>query len=173
VRGIDLGTLQESVMYNGTGTTGTVSIGTIQACGALSEYIEYIIDGIPYTWVDLGQPNILFTMDSLPTNGYAARTTILGQFVTNGNMETTHFSFYNNLVPGTYPMVADPYQIKISNPAETIPRLEIIVAPNPIINITGFGPVGTGYIEGNFNLQVKQEQTNLIQNVICHFKVKR
>jgi acyl-CoA hydrolase len=89
-------------------------------------------------------------------------------------METTHFTFYNNTSPGVYPIVANPYSIKISNPAETISRLQTIVSPNPMINITAFGPVGTGYIEGNFNLVAGiGPGGGMPQHVICHFKVKR
>jgi hypothetical protein len=89
-------------------------------------------------------------------------------------METTHFTFYNNTAPGTYPMTTDPYTIKISNPAETISRLQVLVSPNPTINITAFGPVGTGYIEGDFNVVAGiAPGGSMPQNVICHFKVKR
>lgn len=170
ITGIDYVTLKQSPMYNGTGTTGTVNVGTLQACGTLDEFVEYIVDGVPYTWVDIGQPNILQTMDSSASNGYTTKTHVFGQFVTNNNAETTHFTFYNNETVGTYPVV-DP--IKISNPAETIPRLEVIVTPNPTVNITAFGPSGTGYIEGSFNLMIANQQTNLAQNVICTFRVKR
>ncbi|HEV7782143.1 MAG TPA: carboxypeptidase regulatory-like domain-containing protein, partial [Chitinophagaceae bacterium] len=49
VLGIDYATLQQSVLTNGSGTSGTVNMPAIQACGTSSaEFAEYIVDGVPY-----------------------------------------------------------------------------------------------------------------------------
>lgn len=175
VRGVDLATFQESLMYNGSGTSGTVNIGTLQACGSgLSEYIEYIIDGIPYTWVDLGSPNSLDAIDSVNTGTYPAKTIILGQHVTGGAAETTHFTFLNNASPGVFPLLGNNvYEIKVADPVSGTFRFTQIVSPNPTVTITTFGPLTTGYIEGVFNVQMKLQGVGTIHQVSCHFKVKR
>lgn len=172
LKGIDLSTLQESTMYNGVASGGTLNVGTIQACGSLSEFIEYIIDGIPYTWVDLGQPNSIDAYDSIGGNGYSTKTGIYAQRVNNGNGQTTYFTFYNNTATGVYPIIGSQYQIKVNDPAGNILPLTEVITPNPTINITAFGPISTGYIEGNFNL-LMQTGPSYIKNVICNFKVKR
>jgi hypothetical protein len=172
LKGIDLATLLESAMYNGTGTSGTINVGSIQACGSLTEFIEYIIDGVPYNWVDLGPPNTIDSYDSIANNGYTTKTGIFSQHVNNGNAETSYFQFYNNTVPGVYPILGNQFEIKINNSSGNIPILNEVVTPNPTINITAFGPPGTGYIEGNFNLII-QNSPAYSKNVICNFKVKR
>jgi hypothetical protein len=51
VLGVDYATLQQGNPVSGNGTTGTVNAGTIQACGTSSaEFIEFLIDGAPYTY---------------------------------------------------------------------------------------------------------------------------
>jgi hypothetical protein len=172
LKGIDLATLQESAMYNGTGTNGTINVGTIQACGNLTEFIEYIVDGVPYNWVDLGQPNEITAYDSSATNGYTTKTGVFGAFATNGNIETTYFFFYNNTAPGTYPLLTGIYDASIDDKTGSL-NLKNFVTVNPMVNITAFGPVGTGYIEGNFNVQMNIGPGQTIRNVICNFKVKR
>jgi hypothetical protein len=173
LKGIDLATFQESAMYNGTGTSGTINVGTIQACGNLTEFIEYIVDGVPYNWFDLGPPNTIDAYDSVGSNGYTTKTGVFGAFATNGNIETTYFWFNNNTVPGTYPLLSNQWEAKVNNTTGTL-LLRNFVTVNPMINITAFGPTGTGYIEGNFTAQMNVGPGTLpIRNVVCNFKVKR
>ncbi|HEX4875370.1 MAG TPA: carboxypeptidase-like regulatory domain-containing protein, partial [Chitinophagaceae bacterium] len=52
VLGVDYTTIQQSVPVSGSGTTGTVNVGTLQACGTSSaQFIELMIDGTPYNYV--------------------------------------------------------------------------------------------------------------------------
>lgn len=171
VKGVDLSTLQESLVYTGTGNTGTVNIGDLQACGNVTEFIEYIINGVPHTWVDLGGPNEVFVMDSVATGGFITKSNVFAQWVVNNNAETTYFSFKNNETPGTYPLDgSNMWDIKVEDPLGNTWALRQIVSPNPQVNITAFGPTG-GYIEGNFNVMMGPNPTPV--NVVCHFKVKR
>ncbi|HMK25744.1 MAG TPA: carboxypeptidase regulatory-like domain-containing protein [Chitinophagaceae bacterium] len=172
LKGIDLATLQESSMYNGTGTNGIVNVGTIQACGSLTEFIEYIIDGVPYNWMDMGQPNTVDAYDSVANNGFSTKTGVYAQFVTNGNVEHTYFWFFNNLTPGTYPLLSNLWDANVNDKTGSL-NLRNFVTINPMINITTFGPTGTGYIEGSFNAQMNVGPGQAIRNVICNFKVKR
>jgi hypothetical protein len=172
LKGIDLATLQESPMYNGSGSGGIVNIGTLQACGTLTEYIEYIVDGVPYNWVDLGQPNTVDAYDSSANNGYTTKTGVFAQFVTNGNVEHTYFFFYNNTTPGTYPLLSNLWDANINDKTGSL-NFGNFVTVNPMVNITAFGPLGTGYIEGNFTALMNTVPGQPVRNVICNFKVKR
>ncbi|MBL7723751.1 MAG: carboxypeptidase regulatory-like domain-containing protein [Chitinophagaceae bacterium] len=171
VTGIDLATQKQSVMYNGSAVSGSVNVGTLQACGSLDEYIEYIINGVPVNWFDLGNPNTITPYDSVSHIGYVTQTSVYGQWVVNNNVEATYFWFNHNETPGSYPLKVG--VVDINNNAGTY-NLKHYVSSNPTINITSIGPAGTGYIEGNFTEQLQGfNGTGPIFNVICHFRVKR
>ncbi|MCX6319381.1 MAG: carboxypeptidase-like regulatory domain-containing protein [Bacteroidetes bacterium] len=175
-KGIDLSVYKESLIYNGSGTSGTVNIGTLQACSAgLSEYIEYIIDGVPYTWADLGSPNELGAIDSVNAGTYPTKTIILGQHVSGGAAETTYFTFLNNASTGVFPLLgSNIYEIKVADPVSGVMRYTQIVSPaNPTITITTFGALPNGYIEGNFTADMLLNGVGSVHHVVCHFKVKR
>jgi len=175
VQGIDLATLQESPMVTGTATTNTVNVGTLQACSAgLSEYIEYIINGVPSTWVDLGGSNFLNSFDSTATGGpYPNKTTIQGQHINNNNAETTYFWYNHNMTTGTFPLDGTLWNIKINSPAGNMAPLVRLLDASPFVNITVLGPAGTGYIEGNFNVTASGPSGSPSFPVTCHFKIRR
>ena len=85
------------------------------------------------------------------------------------NVESSHFYFRNNTVPGVYPIVTGQSRIKVNN-GSAIMYLDILT-PNPTVDITTFGPPVTGYIEGHFNLLMRGATPSA--NVICNFRVKR
>ena len=168
--GADYTTSQYSLPVSGSGTSGTVNIGTIQACGSATEFIEINVDGIPFSYVEF-PPDQVMAFDSVATGGFTTKTTVYGADVTNGNVETSRFTFSNNEVPGTYPLSTDPFDVDITNGTTIL--LKQFVSANPTVTITTFGPVGTGFIEGNFNQQMRAGPTAPIQNVQCTFRVKR
>lgn len=168
--GADYTTSQYSLPVSGSGTSGTVNIGTIQACGSATEFIEFNVDGIPFSYVEF-PPDQVMAFDSVATGGFTTKTTVYGADVTNGNVETSRFTFSNNEVPGTYPLSTDPFDVDITNGTTIL--LKQFVSANPTVTITTFGPVGTGFIEGNFNQQMRAGPTAPIQNVQCTFRVKR
>lgn len=168
--GADYTTSQYSLPVSGSGTSGTVNIGTIQACGSATEYIEFNVDGIPFSYVEF-PPDQVMAFDSVATGGFTTKTTVYGADVTNGNVETSRFTFSNNEVPGTYPLSTDPFDVDITNGTTIL--LKQFVSANPTVTITTFGPVGTGFIEGNFSQQMRAGPTAPIQNVQCTFRVKR
>ncbi|MFI5132403.1 MAG: carboxypeptidase-like regulatory domain-containing protein [Chitinophagales bacterium] len=163
VFGVDNTTLQQSNPVSGTGTSGTVSVGTIQACGTSSaEFIEYLIDGTPYNFA--APPDIISISDSSSTGVNSA--TIFGQSVTViTNSPSTYFSFNSNGSTG----VKQLYQCRILTVVFGV--AEVITTPNPTVNITTFGPAPAGFVEGTFNVQMNFGTTN--RNVICTFKVRR
>lgn len=173
VKAIDLATLQESQVYNGTGSTGTVTVGTLQACGSYTEFIEYIVDGVPVHWVDLGNPNTITAYDSTGVAPYSSKTGLYGQWVVNNNVEATYFWFYHNGTTGSYPLLNSGTggTTHVNNQAGLL-GLQNFTNPNPTINITSFGPIG-GYIEGNFNESMNVGGATPIVQVVCNFKVKR
>lgn len=175
VKGVDLATYQESTIYNGTGASGTISIGTLQACGAgLSEFIEYIVNGVPYLWPDLGYPNDVRAFDSTASGTYTNKTGVFSHYVIAGNAETSHFFFYNNQSAGVYPLLGNADEIKVTDPAGNTQRLNKIISANPMVNISTFGPAGTGFIEGNFAVQmINSFIPATTYTVSCTFKVKR
>jgi len=46
-----------------------------------------------------------------------------------------------------------------------------IVSTSPVVNITAVGPPLTGFIEGNFTVQMNFSGT--IKTVVCTFRVRR
>lgn len=168
--GADYTTSQYSLPVSGSGTSGTVNIGTIQACGSATEFIEFNVDGIPFSYVEF-PPDQVMAFDSVATGGFTTKTTVYGADVTNGSVESSRFTFSNNEVPGTYPLSTDPFDVDITNGTTIL--LKLFVSATPTITITTFGPVGTGFIEGNFSQQMRAGPTAPIQNVQCTFRVKR
>lgn len=168
--GADYTTSQYSLPVSGSGTSGTVNIGTIQACGSATEFIEFNVDGIPFSYVEF-PPDQVMAFDSVATGGFTTKTTVYGADVTNGSVESSRFTFSNNEVPGTYPLSTDPFDVDVTNGTTIL--LKQFVSATPTITITTFGPVGTGFIEGNFSQQMRAGPTAPIQNVQCTFRVKR
>lgn len=163
--GIDYATMQQSVPVGGSGTTGTLNIGTIQACGTSSvQFIEVIIDGIPHTFTN--PPDNINSTDSVASGVYTNNTYIYANQQGNGNvLNITSFSFGNNTVPGTYPLTSSFFSINTSSSNQT-------VTVNPTVTITNFGPPFTGFIEGSFTIQ-KLYPGNIVKNVTCTFRVRR
>jgi hypothetical protein len=166
VIGIDNATNQQSGQVGGTGTTGTVNVGTIQACGTSSlEFASYLIDGIPYSFTE--PPQFINCGDSLGTWGTYTRKTSFGGAYTAGNTTWGAFNlvFYNNEAPGTLPIISGHMQWTVSVQALSF------VGPNPVVNVTSFGPAPGGFIEGNFSEMMIVSGTPKL--VSCTFRVRR
>jgi hypothetical protein len=165
VLGIDYTALQQSILVGGSGTTGTVNVGTIQACGTSSaEYIEWLIDGTPYNFAS--PPDQIFTSDSTFAGPLPTTTTVFGSRQNAGTTSFSNFSFSNNQAAATNL----PLNYVSVNAAAGLSSSQIIT-PSPVINTTVFGPPVTGYIEGNFAIQMNFSGTT--RNVNCNFRVRR
>jgi hypothetical protein len=164
VLGVDYQTIQQSVPVSGSGTTGIVNVGTIQACGTSSaQFIEVMIDGVPTNFV--APPDYIASVDS--TNApppYTNSTSIYGSRQGGGTSSFISLTFPNNTIPGTYPISS--CLIGINNTTSTG-----IVSPSPVVNIATFGPAVTGFVEGNFSIQMNFAGTT--RNVTCTFRAKR
>jgi len=165
VLGVDYNTLQQSTMASGSGTTGTVNMGTVQACGISAEqFAEFIIEGVPYNFV--APPDHFSCFDSTGTWGTYTSLTNAWGFKGAGTTNSGSFSFGfpNNGVPGTFPlqqgMIQYPPSLQVSQ----------FINPNPVVTITVFGATGN-FIEGNFSEIMNVSGTP--KNVMCTFRIRR
>lgn len=166
VLGVDNTTLQQSVPVSGSGTSGTVNVGTIQACGTSSaQFIEMLIDGSPVNFT--APPDFFYHSDSTATTGpYSTNTWIAASRQNAGGSSYASFSFNNNMVAAN--------GLPINNVAITAGTgfsSQQIITPAPTVNITTFGPAVTGYVEGNFSIQMNF--SGVTKNVVCNFRVRR
>lgn len=163
VLGVDYATLQQSVPVSGSGTTGTVNVGTLQACGTSSaQFIELLIDGVPANFA--APPDNINSIDSTGNPPFSNKTWVSASQQSGGtNSSVVYFGFDNNAVPGSFPMISFYYaanQVTYSG-----------IPPLPSVNVTTFGPPVTGFIEGGFSLQITSGGTP--KNVTCTFRVRR
>ncbi len=167
VLGIDYATLQQGVVYSGSGTTGIVNVGAIQACGtAATEFIELIVDGTPYNFVS--PPDQVNLSDSISTPPFTATVTGIrtggGGGTTNTTLSTFSFN-HTGVVANNLPLNGASVYL-----SQTLSSQQIVTT-NPTMNITAYGPPVTGFVEGNFNVIMNFGGTN--RNVICTFKARR
>ncbi|MEI2738527.1 MAG: carboxypeptidase regulatory-like domain-containing protein [Chitinophagaceae bacterium] len=165
ILGVDYTTLQQSVPVSGTGTTGTVNAGTIQACGTSSaQFAEYIIEGVPYNFAS--PPDQFYGGDSTGVWGIYTNKTDFSGYRQAGGTTNQSFGliFLNNQLPGTLPINQG-----FLHYGTTINATQFI-NPAPVVNITVFGPVG-GFIEGNFTEVMNVSGTP--KTVICNFRIRR
>jgi hypothetical protein len=167
---IDNATQQQGNPVNGTGTSGNVAIGQLTACGTSSaQYVNYIVDGVPY--------GLVTPTDSIVAYGgagsgfthfasIAARGGTFGGTVSNAN----NFTFNYNAILGAYPInnaFVAYNNNNISNVAQSI------VSLNPQVNLTGIGPSISGFLEGNYNVDMVFSPGGVTRNVQCTFRVRR
>jgi hypothetical protein len=166
VLGVDYSTVQQSVPVSGTGTSGTVNVGTVQACGTSSaQYIELLIDGQPLNFVS--PPDNFFSIDStFGGAGYTNTTTIYASRQVAGSSISCQFSIEHNTVPANGLPLA-----YVSINGGTGLNSQVMVTPIPVCNLTTYGLPVIGFAEGNFNIQMNFGGT--VKNVICNFRVRR
>lgn len=164
VLGVDYSTLQQSVPVSGSGTTGSVNVGTLQACGTSSaQYIELLIDGSPTNFAS--PPDFLGHYDSTSAGPFSHRSSVYGTRQNSGTASWAQFSFLNNQVAASnLPLASVSIGTGLGFTANQI------ITSNPTINITAFGPPLTGFVEGNFNIQMMFVTP---KNVVCNFRVRR
>jgi len=167
VMGIDYTTQQQGNPVGGSGTTGTVNIGTVQACGTSSaQFVELLVAGSPINFT--APPDVISGGDSLNAGGPSRISAYKVGSNPGGGTSTTlsfNLSFSNpSGTTGTFPI--------LSAMVYAAPDIsQQIVSPNPTVNITTYGPPVTGFIEGNFNVQMMFGTTP--KTVAGTFRVKR
>ncbi|MBL7741355.1 MAG: hypothetical protein JNK14_19175 [Chitinophagaceae bacterium] len=162
VLGVDYATLQQGNPVSGSGTTGTVNVGTIQACGTSSaQFVEFLIDGSPYTYA--APPDNIYLSDSSSAGNN--NISVFAFKSPGGNTTYSTFRFASNGATGVQAL----QQCRVS--AGALGVAEVITSSSPTVNITTFGPPVTGFIEGNFNVQMSFGGTP--KTVVCTFRVRR
>lgn len=160
VLGVDYTALQQGDPVSGSGTTGTVNAGTIQACGtSASQFIEFMIDGSPQTYTT--------PPDSIMSNLYASNRQVYIMKSNNPNGTTSDgssFSYTDRTTVGTTPLLNCFIRSGVNSSQQ-------ILTPSPVVNITAVGPPVTGFIEGNFTIQMMFSGTP--KTVICTFRIRR
>ena len=165
VMGIDYSTLQQSIPVGGSGTTGTVNVGTVQACGTSSaQFMELLIDGTPLNFA--APPDNFNSSDTTTAGIYSNRTWISAFRQNAGTALYVTFSFNNNSVAAN----GLPLNSLSINGGPGLSSQQIVTA-SPTVNVTTFGPPTTGFVDGNFSIQMDFSGT--VKNVICNFRVRR
>ena len=166
VMGIDYAAQQQGNPVGGSATSGTVNIGTVQACGTSSaEFVEVLIAGNPLNFTS--PPDNINTGD---TSNAGGPINIFAYKVGSGPGGTTatssfKLSFSNpSGTTGIFPIINC---FIVANPDVS----QQIVSPNPVVTITTFGPPITGFIAGNFSMQMMFGATP--KTVNGSFRVKR
>jgi len=167
VLGVDYATLQQSIPVSGTGTTGTVNVGTLQACGTSSlEYIEVMIDGTPFT---LATPaDYINYNDSTGAAPYLFNTWISGARQNSGTTSGgIQFSFRHNQSVAT----GLPLDFVYVSAGPGMTNSQSFAAGAASVNTTVFGAAPGGFVEGNFTVQMNLGGTP--RTVVCNFRVRR
>jgi hypothetical protein len=161
VLGIDNSTMHHSAALSGSGNTGTVNVGNLQACDTSSTwFIEALVDGVP--------SNFISSVDTLlSTWDWGRRYVSARRFggTQPGILSYIFFSYNEPIAPGTVPLV----HCLLEPNANT--SQYVITTPSPMVNITSLGPPVTGHIEGNFSIQMTIY--GISRTVSCNFRVSR
>jgi len=162
--GVDYSTLQQGNVVNNTGTTGTVNVGNVQACGtAANEFLQLTIDGTASSYIIPGDSLISYSFLDSISNGI--RVYVYAMRLNGSN--PAQFSFSSPTAsPGSYALLNCYVAAGGATGAS-----QTIVSASPTITITEYGPAATGFIAGNFSIQMNFSGT--IKNVIVSFRVRR
>lgn len=168
VLGVDYATLQQSIPVSGTGTTGTVNVGTLQACGTSSvEFIEALIDGVPYSFAS--PPDQIYFSDSTNVGGPQPFMAWFGAFRNGGTNTSLNIQFqaqHNNATGNGLPLM----QVSV-NLGTGVTAYQTFALGVASVNYTAFSATVGGFIEGNFNVMMNFGGTP--KNVVCSFRVRR
>ena len=158
ILGVDYTALQQGDPVSGSGTTGTVNVGTVKACGtSATQFIEFIIDGSPQTYTT--------PPDSIMSSVYAGnRQVYIMKSNTAGSTDGSSFTYTERTTVGTTPLIN--CFIRLSSNVSQ----QIVTSP-ALVNITAVGPPITGFIEGNFTVQMNFGGT--LKSVACTFRIRR
>lgn len=164
---IDYSTNVEGAPVTGSGSNGTVNLGTLTACGtSSSQFINATIDGTPFNFTS--PPDSVRHQNAntpVPVPPYTHGSAVTGFTIGAGtNNNLIQFKFDHNIAPGTYPLQF----CTVSQPASASQQ---IVSANPEITLTEVGSVFTGYIAGSFTVTMRFGTQDKV--ITCAFRVRR
>ena len=156
---VDNAANQQSTIWTGAATTGTVNTGVVNACGTSSvNFINYTLDGSNFS-LSSATPgdSIISYSNAGSTQNF---TGVNGVRISQPDM---NINFYTQgAAVGTFPL-----QYLIVNQYDSI----TLVTPFNI-SITAYGAPGQ-FIEGNFTGQIREMVNNNLHNVSATFRVRR
>jgi hypothetical protein len=167
VIGVDYAALQQSAPFTGSGSTGIVNAGTLQACGTSSlQFIEVMIDGAPFT---IATPaDYINYNDSTAAAPYMFRTWITGA---RQNSSTApggiQFSFRHNQAVAT----GLPLDFLYVSAGAGMSNSQLFAPGAATLNATSFGAAPGGFVEGGFTVQMTLGGSP--RTVVCNFRVRR
>lgn len=167
VVGVDYAALQQSAPFTGTGTSGTVNTGVLQACGTSSlQFIEVMIDGTPFT---IATPaDYINYSDSSAAAPYLFNTWITGARQNSGTASGgIQFAFRHNQAVAT----GLPLDFVYVSGGPGMTTSQSFVPAAAVVNTTLFGAAPGGFVEGNFTVQMNFGSTP--RTVVCNFRVRR
>lgn len=168
---IDNTTLQQGVPVSGSGTNGTMALGNLLACGTSSvQFINITIDGVPYSWTE--PKDTVSSNSQPPAVGYSFAVNSLGFHSSAGINSSTTLMYDYNSATGAYPLYLNSIYINLPSLGSSY-YSQHITTVNPKINLTKVGTPVSGFIEGNFNLNMSFLPGNVTRNVIGNFKTRR
>jgi hypothetical protein len=168
---IDNATLQQSAAVSGSATSGSVAVGSLQACGtSAAEYIQATIDGVPYSWVKpIDSVGAWSTGQPLPPYSFAA--SVFGNRSTagtTGNSVSIGFSY--NASVGSYPISTSFVAYGVAPNFNTSQQIN---SASPQVNLTTVGAPLTGFLEGNASYTMLFNPGSVTRNVYLNFRVRR
>lgn len=168
VLGVDYTTLQQSIPVAGSGTTGTVNVGTLQACGTSSvEFIEVMIDGAPFSFAS--PPDAFNFSDSTNIGGPQPFVGWFSGYRNGGTSNAFYLQFqaqHNNATGNGLPLT-----MLSMNLGAGFSGSQNYAPGAAGINYTAFSATAGGFIEGNFNVMMNFGTTP--KNVVCNFRMRR
>ena len=168
---VDNTTLQQGLPVTGSGTTGVIDLGNLQACGTNAfQFINYSIDGVPYNYSLPNDSMSSFSQSqSYPFSFYNLSDVWHSGADMNSGMV---MGFYYNSNSGTYPISQVSISSSLPNPLLSFSANQI-TSINPQVNLTVIGTAVSGFLEGNFNINMLFQPGSVVKNVVCSFRVRR
>ncbi len=177
IRAFDNATNQLSNTLLGS-TSVNINVGNLLTCGLAGEFVNVTVDGTLYSWLNpanflgMGQSSTYTPAPFAFASEFGAIESIDPNLNANGNLIFWEAK-YNNAI-GSYPLLdAEISLYANNNPLVGFAVSNTVLTPNPQINITAIGAIGTGFVEGNFNISMLCQPGSTIRNVQCNFKLRR
>lgn len=171
VIGIDYATSQNGGTYTFTSNGGTLNTGQLSACGTvLSQFVNMTIDGVPYTWTVPGDSIVTWDQGAFFPYTYYSMIEAYKSVPTMGMGLVV--GIQHNGSTGVLPIGQSAMSASLTPPSNSFQSTQITTV-NPTVNLTEVGPRITGYLAGNYSINMLFLPGFVIRNVTCNFRVRR
>jgi hypothetical protein len=161
---VDNTSQQQGAGTSGSGSNGTINMGTLQACGTSSAvFIDMLIDGVPYSWTNADS---VVSFSSTPFPPFSFGSYVNGNRFNAGTSLFTGFNFSYNAPTGNYPIIGC---------TVTVPGMssQQIITASPQVTLTEIGAINTGFLAGNYSIVMQFFPGPVNRNVNCSFRARR